>query len=189
MLSSPNKSKCPQRLIKLNSKLPTCGCKSYISPISQGLGLEIGHPLVEPFSDLLPRTPELRPRSGVARHRRVCLRVSRASHHHHQLTPTPPTNLPPTNNGTPQPPPTSTSTHSLWSPIFRRAECRIGPERPAAPTHTNGLLSRTTTLPTATTTTNNAPQPTRHRPRLKPQYLPPPSPRAPLRRRSPPQPR
>lgn len=129
-------------------------------------------------------------RSGVARHRRVVFFASQAPSHHHQLTSTPPINLPPPNNGTtPQPPPTSTSTHSLWSPIFRRAECRIGPERPAAPTHTNGLLSRTTTLPTATTTTNNAPQPTRHRPRLKPQHLPPPSPRAPLRRRSPPQPR
>ena len=129
-------------------------------------------------------------RSGVARHRRVVFFASQAPSHHHQLTSTPPINLPPPNNGTtPQPPPTSTSTHSLWSPIFRRAECRIGPERPAAPTHTNGLLSRTTTLPTATTTTNNAPQPTRHRPRLKPQHLPPPSPRAPLRRRSPSQPR
>ena len=62
MFSSPNKSKSPQRLIKLNSKLPTSGCKSYISAISQGLGLEIGHPLVEPFSDLLPKTPELHPK-------------------------------------------------------------------------------------------------------------------------------
>ena len=134
-------------------------------------------------------------RSGVARHRRVVFFASQAPSHHHQLTSTPPINLPPPNNGTtPQPPPTSTSTHSLWSPIFRRAECRIGPERPVAPTHTNGLFPTATlsraTLPTATTTTtNNAPQPARHRPRLKPQHLPPPSPRAPLGRRSPPQPR